>query len=205
MEKETKEIPITKEEILKVAGQEGAAKNILSWLGKLIDNYPAPRIFLEASDADYRRKFPRYGKGMQSVVKAVKEKCYFILENEEARMMLDERVEKFLERRMDELNPVFSENDLQNVTLFMSQSNAKVIDLVHFNKFVLTFDRSVRSKLELRYWQERKWRKEAEERLDEEVKRRQAAVAALKDIVQTPEEKEREKNDTEGKGSGERR
>ena len=178
MEKELKEIPITKEEILIVAEKLKAGRNILAWLGRLIDEYDAPRLFLDGTDAEYASKARRYGKEMKEMLAKVKEKCYFVLENKEARMLLDERVRAFIEekraefeRLRDDLNPVFEAGELETIALNLRAANKTAVDLYWVNQFNKSFNAAVCASLAERLDAEKKRRQELDMKLLKERER----------------------------------
>ena len=132
---------LTKEEVYRIAKEVGVSVKLMYYVRKLVEAFETPRLFLEAKDADYKRMV-RYGEGLATAVTKVKERCYFYLENEKARLELDERVKAYIEKltadrdkELEKLDSVFSQADMENITLYMREAHLEYIDIRTFNEF----------------------------------------------------------------------
>lgn len=200
------EIEISEEEILKIAEEQKATVKLMFYFRKLVAGYESPRLFLNASEADYKRRV-RYGEGLASLVGRVKERCFFILRHEKARLLMDERVQAFIreqkarfEKEAEKLNPVFSQSDMENITLYMREAHLEYIDIRVFNDFRHSITAGQVEAMRRRHEKEAAERKERERKELEEMQRREKERPEGERPEKEGAERERSEKDKPDKG-----
>ena len=196
---ERQDAQITKEEILKIAEKVGVSVKLMYYLRKLVGSYETARLFLEAKDADYKRRV-RYGEGLATVVTKVKEQCFFVMANEKTRMELDERVQAYIEKlkasrdkELEKLDSVFSQADMENITLYMREAHLEYIDIRTFNEFRHSITAGQVEMMRRRHEKEEAERKEKERK---ELEKLQEKDKAEKERLEK-ERAERERREKE--------
>lgn len=139
MEEGKEESPeLSIDEVLAVAKREAGTEKIFCRFRTLVKKFESARLFLAAKESDYRR-LAKYGSRMDELITRVKERCFFIRENDEERYKYDIRFKEWLEARDKEfkkkmamLDLVFKREELEFVVAMTK--GIEFIDVEFINK-----------------------------------------------------------------------
>jgi len=163
-----KAVEITTDEINRLIAGLDCREAMRTRLRRLVGAYGSPRLFLKASDGELSRK-RRCGKGMMALVAKLREECYFIMKDEEARFRCHEEFAEYMKRKEAEhrreialLNPVFTVNDLQAAALYMAEEKVEFIDLRLLNAFRHSVTAAQKEEMRRRHEEAERERRERE-------------------------------------------
>lgn len=157
---------LSKDEVLAVAKALGASDKLTCRLKALLGRFESGHLFLVAKDWELK-KLVKYGPRMAGLVKRIREKCYFLNEEEKAKLVCSEYSRKWLaekereyEEKVRRLNPVFTYVELERI-LDMCKG-LEFVDVMEMNRLRGTMTLAHQERLRVLYERAEKERQKEE-------------------------------------------